>query len=80
MRHFLSSSCHCRRIRYERTVSYNTGNGRSVSLQIADLSHAIITALSLSLIIALSHMINGRSDSHDVLAALSQLMTAALSL
>jgi hypothetical protein len=39
--------------------------------------------MSHSLIIALSHMINGRSDSHDVLAALSKLtklMTAALSL
>jgi hypothetical protein len=36
--------------------------------------------MSHSLIIALSHTINGRSDSHDVLAALSQMMTAALSL
>jgi hypothetical protein len=36
--------------------------------------------MSHSLIIALSHMINARSDPHDVLAALSQFMFAALSL
>ncbi len=52
MRHFLSSCCHCRRIRHDRysllwlhTVSYN--NDRSVSSKIADLSHVVITTMLL---------------------------------